>query len=73
MSQQAMVSGGRLTQEAISDWALSQNKGATVRAVKAPRVSNRMLSHDMSASNASFRQGAKAIDSSRFSSPVRMP
>ncbi len=73
VSQQAMVSGGRLTQEAISDWALSQNKGATVRAVKAPRVSNRMLSHDMSASNASFRQGAKAIDSSRFSSPVRMP
>ncbi len=75
VSQQAMVSGGRLTQEAISDWALSQNKGATVRAVKAPRVSNRILSHDMSASaaNASFRQGAKAIDSSRFSSPVRMP
>ena len=75
VSQQAMVGGGRLTQEAISDWALSQNKGATVRAVKAPRVSNRMLSHDMSASaaTASFRPGAAAIDSSRFSTPVRMP
>lgn len=76
VSQKAMVSGGRLTQEAISDWALSQDKGVSGRAVKAPRVvNNRMLSHDMSASaaTASFRPGAKAIDSSRFSTPVKMP
>lgn len=76
VSEKAMVSGGRLTQEAISDWALSQDKGVTGRAVKAPRVvNNRMLSHDMSASaaTASFRPGAAAIDSSRFSTPVKMP
>ncbi|GAK68796.1 hypothetical protein RRU01S_02_01240 [Agrobacterium rubi TR3 = NBRC 13261] len=76
IAEQAMVSGGRLTQEAISDWALSQDKGVTGRAVKAPRVvNNRMLSHDMSASaaTASFRPGAAAIDSSRFSTPVKMP
>ncbi len=76
VSEKAMVSGGRLTQEAISDWALSQDKGATGRAVKAPRVvNNRMLSHDMSASaaTASFRPGAAAIDSSRFSTPIKMP
>ncbi len=76
VSRQAMVGGGRLTQESISDWALSQDKGATGRAVKAPRVNNnRMLSHDMSASaaTASFRPGAAAIDSSRFSTPVKMP
>ncbi|WP_244473592.1 DUF882 domain-containing protein [Rhizobium sp. Leaf262] len=76
VAEKAMVSGGRLTQEAISDWALSQDKGATGRAVKAPRVvNNRMLSHDMSASaaTASFRPGAAAIDSSRFSTPIKMP
>ncbi|MCM2432673.1 DUF882 domain-containing protein [Agrobacterium rosae] len=76
VSEKAMVSGGRLTQEAISDWALSQDKGVTGRAVKAPRVvNNRMLSHDMSASaaTASFRPGAAAIDSSRFSTPFKMP
>ncbi len=76
VAEKAMVSGGRLTQEAISDWALSQDKGASGRAVKAPRlVNNRMLSHDMSASaaTASFRPGAAAIDSSRFSTPVKMP
>lgn len=76
VSEKAMVSGGRLTQEAISDWALSQDKGVTGRAVKAPRVvNNRMLSHDMSASaaTASFRPGAAAIDSSRFSTPMKMP
>ncbi len=76
VSHQAMVGGGRLTQEAISDWALSQSKGATGRSVKAPRVvNNRMLSHDMSASaaTASFRPGAAAIDSSRFSTPIKMP
>ncbi len=75
VAEKAMVSGGRLTQEAISDWALSQDKGATGRAVKAPRVvNNRMLSHDMSASaaTASFRPGAAAIDSSRFSTPIKM-
>lgn len=76
VAEKAMVSGGRLTQEAISDWALSQDKGASGRAVKAPRViNNRMLSHDLSASAAttSFRPGAAAIDSSRFSTPVKMP
>ncbi|XUY26289.1 DUF882 domain-containing protein [Agrobacterium sp. rho-8.1] len=76
VAEEAMVSGGRLTQEAISDWALSQDKGVTGRSVKAPRVvKNRMLSHDMSASaaTASFRPGAAAIDSSRFSTPVKMP
>lgn len=76
VAEQAMVSGGRLTQEAISDWALSQDKGVSGRAVKAPRlVNNRMLSHDLSASaaTASFRPGAAAIDSSRFSTPVKMP
>ncbi|WP_320198209.1 DUF882 domain-containing protein [Agrobacterium sp. rho-13.3] len=75
IAEKAMVSGGRLTQEAISDWALSQDKGITGRAVKAPRViNNRMLSHDMSASaaTASFRPGAAAIDSSRFSTPIKM-
>ncbi|CDN95564.1 DUF882 domain-containing protein [Rhizobium oryzihabitans] len=75
VSHQAMVGGGRLTQDLISDWALNQNKGTTGRSVKAPRViANRMLSHDMSASatSASFRPGAAAIESSRFSTPVKM-
>ena len=75
VSQQAMVGGGRLTQDLISDWALNQNKGTTGRSVKAPRViANRMLSHDMSASatSASFKPGAAAIESSRFSTPVKM-
>jgi hypothetical protein len=75
VSQQAMVGGGRLTQDLISDWALNQNKGATGRSVKAPRVvANRMLSNDMSASatSASFKPGAVAIESSRFSTPVKM-
>jgi hypothetical protein len=43
--------------------------------VKAPRVvANRMLSNDMSASatSASFKPGAVAIESSRFSTPVKM-
>lgn len=75
IAQEAAVSGGRLTQDSISDWALNQSKGVTIRAVKAPRVVNRMLSHDMSASAApaSFKPGAVAIDSSRFSTPVKMP
>lgn len=75
VSHQAMVGGGRLTQDLISDWALNQNKGSTGRSVKAPRVvANRMLSHDMSASatSASFKPGAAAIESSRFSTPVKM-
>ncbi|OOO22988.1 hypothetical protein BS627_12105 [Agrobacterium salinitolerans] len=75
VSQQAMVGGGRLTQDLISDWALNQNKGTTGRSVKAPRVvANRMLSNDMSASatSASFKPGAAAIESSRFSTPVKM-
>ena len=75
VSQQAMVGGGRLTQDLISDWALNQNKGTTGRSVKAPRVvANRMLSNDMSASaiSASFKPGAVAIESSRFSTPVKM-
>ncbi|KJF70564.1 DUF882 domain-containing protein [Agrobacterium arsenijevicii] len=75
VSHQAMVGGGRLTQDLISDWALNQNKGTTGRSVKAPRVvANRMLSHDMSASatSASFKPGAAAIESSRFSTPVKM-
>ncbi|MDS7594193.1 DUF882 domain-containing protein [Agrobacterium tumefaciens] len=74
VSQQAMVGGGRLTQNLISDWALNQSKGTTARSVKAPRVvANRMLSHDTaSASTASFKPGAIAIDSSRFSTPVKM-
>ncbi|MES5047395.1 DUF882 domain-containing protein [Rhizobium nepotum] len=75
VSHQAMVGGGRLTQDLISDWALNQSKGTTGRSVKAPRVvANRMLSHDMSASatSASFRPGAVAIESSRFSTPVKM-
>ena len=75
VSHQAMVGGGRLTQDLISDWALNQNKGTTGRSVKAPRVvANRMLSHDMSASatSASFKPGAVAIESSRFSTPVKM-
>jgi len=75
VSQQAMVGGGRLTQDLISDWALNQNKGTTGRSVKAPRVvANRMLSNDRSASatSASFKPGAVAIESSRFSTPVKM-
>ncbi|MFK0386746.1 DUF882 domain-containing protein [Agrobacterium sp. NPDC090273] len=74
VSQQAMVGGGRLTQDLISDWALNQSKGATARSVKAPRVvANRMLSHDTaSATAASFKPGAVVIDSSRFSTPVKM-
>ncbi|MDA5638511.1 DUF882 domain-containing protein [Agrobacterium sp. ST15.13.013] len=75
VSQQAMVGGGRLTQDLISDWALNQNKGTTGRSVKAPRVvANRMLSNDMSASatSASFKPGAAAIEPSRFSTPVKM-
>ncbi|CVI63815.1 MULTISPECIES: DUF882 domain-containing protein [Agrobacterium] len=75
VSQQAMVGGGRLTQDLISDWALNQNKGTTGRSVKAPRVvANRMLSNDMSASatSASFKPGAAVIESSRFSTPVKM-
>lgn len=75
VSEQAMVGGGRLTQDLISDWALNQNKGTTGRSVKAPRViANRMLSNEMSASatSASFKPGAVAIESSRFSTPVKM-
>ena len=75
VSEQAMVGGGRLTQDLISDWALNQNKGTTGRSVKAPRVvANRMLSKEMSASatSASFKPGAVAIESSRFSTPVKM-
>lgn len=75
ISQQALIGGGRLTQDLISDWALNKNKGEAPRSVKAPRVSTRILSHDLTASAASagFRHGTVAVDSSRFSSPTRMP
>lgn len=76
ISEQAMTGGGRLTQDLISGWALNKTKGEAPRNVKAPRVvSNRILNNEMTASNASsgFKQGAAAIDSSRFSTPTRMP
>lgn len=76
ISQKAMTGGGRLTQDLISGWALNKTKGEAPRNVKAPRVvSNRILNNQMTASNtpSGFKQGAAAIDSSRFSTPVRMP
>jgi uncharacterized protein YcbK (DUF882 family) len=76
ISQEAMSGGGRLTQDLISGWALNKTKGEAPRNVKAPRVvSNRILNNEMTASNtpSGFKQGAGTIDSSRFSTPVRMP
>jgi uncharacterized protein YcbK (DUF882 family) len=74
VAYRASVSGGQLTQNSISDWALSQNKGVSIRSVKAPRVVNRLLSHDVasSASSRGFQQGASSVDSSRFSTPVKL-
>lgn len=74
VARQALESGGRLTQDAIADWALSQNKGISIRGVKAPRVVNRLISQNTASSDNSrgFEQGARVIDSSRFSSPVKL-
>lgn len=74
VAYQASVSGGQLTQNSIADWALSQNKGVAMRTVKAPRVVNRLLSHDVASSNSNrgFQQGASSVDSSRFSTPVKL-
>lgn len=74
VAYKASVSGGQLTQNSIADWALSQNKGVSMRTVKAPRVVNRLLSQDMASTSNSrgFQQGASTVDSSRFSTPVKL-
>ena len=64
------MTGGRLTEDMISYWALNQDRFEKVdKAAKAPRVVSRSLSAPTAAVPVGFQQGAVSVDPSRFGAP----
>ncbi len=64
------MTGGRLTEDMISYWALNQDRFEKVEKTnKAPRVVSRSLSAPTAALPVGFQQGTVAVDPSRFGAP----
>lgn len=64
------MSGGRLTEDMISYWALNQDRFEKVdKTAKAPRIVSRSLSAPMAAMPVGFQQGAVSVDPNRFGAP----
>lgn len=64
------MTGGRLTEDMISYWALNQDRFEKVEKTnKAPRIVSRSLTAPTAAVPVGFQQGAVSVDPSRFGAP----